>query len=98
MSPVHCVPNDFSSYCVFLFDLIELVSFDELDLFDDKSDNDGSRSGSPGTCDFPFCSDESVGSVGESFSRFRGMRPDIFFQKEFSQLMTLFCWLCLYQK
>ena len=45
---------------LFLFDLVELVSFDELYLFDDESNNDGS----PGTCNFTFCSDESVGSVG----------------------------------
>ena len=48
---------------------MELVPFNELDLFDDESDNDGSGSGSAGTCDFTFCSDESVGSVGKSVGR-----------------------------
>ena len=42
--------------------LLELLSFDELDFFDDESDDDGSGSGSPGTCAFPFCSGNSSGS------------------------------------
>ena len=50
----------------FLIGLLELLSFDELYLFADESDNNGSGSGSPSTCDFPFCSGKSVGSVGES--------------------------------
>ena len=29
----------------------------------DESDNDGSRSGSPGTCTFPFCSGNYIGCV-----------------------------------
>ena len=65
----------------FLFDLLELISFDRLDLFDDESDDDGSESGSPGTCDFTFCYDESVGSVGESICCVRGMVSGIFFQQ-----------------
>ena len=32
------------------------MSFDELYLFDDEPDNDGSGSGSPGMCAFPFFS------------------------------------------
>ena len=47
----------------FFFDLLELISFDELYLFDDESDNYEYGSGSPGTCDFPFCSGNSVGRV-----------------------------------
>ena len=61
-----------------LFDLLELLSFDELYLFDDESDDDGSGSGSADTCDFPFCSDESVGSVGKSVGRVSGMGSVIF--------------------
>ena len=40
-----------------------MLSFDKVYLFDDESDNDGSGSRSPGTCDFPFCSEEYVGRV-----------------------------------
>ena len=36
----------------------------------EESDSFGSRSGSPGTCDFPFCSVKSVGSVGKLVGRF----------------------------
>ena len=39
------------------------MSFGELDLLDDESDDGGSGSGSTGTCAFPFCSGEYVGSV-----------------------------------
>ena len=39
--------------------------------FDDESDNDGSGSGSPGTCAFPFCSVNSISRVsGVGFSVF----------------------------
>ena len=41
--------------------------------FNDESDNDGSGSGSAGTCAFPFCSDESVSSVGKFVGRVCGM-------------------------
>ena len=47
----------------FLFDLLLLLSFDESDFFDYGSGNDGSGSGSPGTCTFPFFSVISVGCV-----------------------------------
>ena len=47
----------------FLIDLLEFLSFDELDLSYDESDYNWSGSGSPGTCAFPFCSGDSVGSV-----------------------------------
>ena len=43
-----------------------MVSFDKSDSFDDESENDGSDSGSAGTCNFPFCFDEFVGRVGDS--------------------------------
>ena len=51
---------------LFLIGLLKLLSFGELDLFGDESNDDVSVSGSPGTCKFPFCSIKSVGSVGES--------------------------------
>ena len=52
-SPVSCLSDASSSYFVsFLFDLLELISFDQFYLFDDESGNDGSGSGSPGTCSF----------------------------------------------
>ena len=50
----------------FLIDVLELLSFNKLDFFDDESDDDGSVSGSPGAFSFPFCSGKSVGSVGKS--------------------------------
>ena len=49
--------------CPLLLDLLYLLSSDESDLLDDESDNDGSDSGSAGTCTFPFRFDESVGRV-----------------------------------
>ena len=42
-------------------------------MFDDESKDDGSRSGSPGTCVFPFFYGRSVGSVGESVVRVCGV-------------------------
>ena len=54
------------------------MSLDKLDLFDDDSDDDGYVSGSPGTCSFPFYSDESVGSVGKSVGRVCGVGSVIF--------------------
>ena len=67
-------------------------------MFDDESDDDGSGYGSPGTFAFPFCSGKSVGSVGESIGCVCGIGSGVFFQQESSQLVTLFCWSCLYQK
>ena len=64
--------------CLFLFDLLEFVSFDILNFFDDDYDNDGSGSRFPGTCDFPFCSDEYVGSTGESIAHVRGVGSRFF--------------------
>ena len=62
----------------FLFDLLELVSFNELDSFDGESDDDGSGSGSAGTCAFPVCSDESIGSVGRSVGHVSGVGSGVF--------------------
>ena len=46
-----------------LFDLLELLSFHELDLFNDDSNDDGYGSGSPGMCTFTFFSGDYVGFV-----------------------------------
>ena len=46
-----------------------MVSFEESDSFDDESGDDGSDSGSNGTCSFPFYFHESVGGVGDSVGR-----------------------------
>ena len=45
-----------------------MLSFDKIYLFNDESDNDGSGSGSPGTCDFPFFAGNYVGHVGHIVS------------------------------
>ena len=58
-SRISCVSNIVS----FSLNLLEFLSFDELDLFDNEDDDDGSGSRSPGTCCFPFFSDEYVGRV-----------------------------------
>ena len=50
----------FFSSPFFLFHLLELISFDKFNFFDDESDDDGSGSGSPSTYAFPFCSGKSV--------------------------------------
>ena len=47
-------------------------------MFDDESDNYGYGSGSPGMCDFPFCSGKSIGSVGKSVGRVCGMGSGVF--------------------
>ena len=60
--------------------LLELVSFEKLDFFDNESDDDGSDYRSAGTCNFPFRSDQSVGRVGESVGCVSGMGSGIFFQ------------------
>ena len=57
----------------FFFYLLELLSFEELDFFNDESDNDGSRYGSPSTCAYPFVSGKTVGSVGKSFGSVSGV-------------------------
>ena len=50
-----CLPRFVFLLRLFFFDLLELVSFDELDFFD-ESDSRGSGSGSPG---------KSVGNAGD---------------------------------
>ena len=80
-----------------MFDLLELVSFDKSDSFDDESDDDGSDSGCIGTCAFTFRSDGSIGSVGESVGGIRGVGSGILSQQDLSKLVTLFYWSCLYQ-
>ena len=56
-------------------------------------------------CAFPSCFDESVGLVGDSIGsiddfavHFHGVGSGIFSRQELIQLVTLFRWLCLYQK
>ena len=66
------------------------MSFDELDFFDNESDNDESGSGSPGTCIFPFCSVESVGSAGESVGSFSGVGSGNFVPTEIKSLGDVF--------
>ena len=70
--PVSCVSDAFSFLLLFfLINLLELLFFNELYLFDDESDDDGSESGSPGTCKFSFCSGNFVG-------RFNGVGSGVF--------------------
>ena len=47
-------------------------------MFDNESDDDGSGSGSPGTCTFPFFSDESVSRVGKYVGHVCGVGSGIF--------------------
>ena len=58
---------------------MELLSFEELDFFDDESDDDGSGSRYPCMCDFPFFSGKYVVSVGESVGCVRGVGSGFFF-------------------
>ena len=80
-----------------MFDLLEFLSFEKLDFFDDESDNDGSGSGSASTCAFPFFSDESVGSVGESVGGVCGVGSGFFVLTGIESIGDVFHWLCLYQ-
>ena len=66
----------------FFFDLLELVSFDELD-FPGESDNDGSRSGSYGM---------SVCSSGEYVGSVSAVGFGKKFPLESNHLVTLFSW------
>ena len=54
------------------------MSFNKLDFFDDESNDDGSGSGYPSTCTFPFSSGKSVGSVSESVGRVHGVGSGVF--------------------
>ena len=59
-----CVYDAFYFYrFLFLINLLELLSFHELDLFNDDSNDDGYGSGSPGMCTFTFFSGDYVGFV-----------------------------------
>ena len=49
----------------------EISIFRRIRFFDDESDDDGSGSGPPGRCNFPFCSINTVGRVS-------GVGSDIF--------------------
>ena len=71
-------PTLFLLIVFFLINLLELISFDKLDLFDNEYDNDGSGCGSPVTCAFPFFSDESVGSVDKYVGRVKGIGSGVF--------------------
>ena len=65
-------------------------------MFDDESENDGSGSRSPGTCDFPFCSGKFVGSVGKSVGGVSGIGSGVFVStgiKSNGHVIT-----CLYQE
>ena len=55
-----------------------MVSSNELYSFNDESDDNGSNSGSAGTCDFPFRFNESVGRVGEYVGRGSGVGYSVF--------------------
>ena len=73
-----CFQHLFFFLRLFLIGLLELLSSDKSDSFDDDSDGDGSGSGSPGTCASLFFSGKSVGSVGESVGRVSGVGSGIF--------------------
>ena len=75
----------------FFSELIELLSFDELDVFDDDSDNDGSGSRFPGTCDFSFFS-------GDSVSRVSGVGSGIFVLTGIKSIGDVVPLVCLYQE
>ena len=72
------------------------MSFEEFYIFNDESDNDGSGSGSPGTCAFPFCFGKSVDSVGKSIGRVHGVGFRVFVPTGFKligDVVTLFVFL-----
>ena len=77
--PVSYFQRFFFLLCLFLIDLLELLSFEKLDFFDDESDDDRSGSGSPGTYTFPFFSGKLVGCVGECVGRISDVGSGIFF-------------------
>ena len=73
-----CLQLFFFLSCFFYFYLLEFLSFYRLYIFDDESDNNRSGFGSAGMCDFPFCSDESVGNVGKSIGCVGGVASIVF--------------------
>ena len=54
MSHISCLSDVFLLIALLFLNLLEFLLFDKLDFFDDESYDDGSGSGSPGTCAFPF--------------------------------------------
>ena len=56
-----------------LLDSLYLLSSEKSDCLDDESDDNGSDSGSSGTCTFPLHFNKSVGCVS-------GLRSGVFFQ------------------
>ena len=91
--PVSCFPNILSlnRFSLSLIYLLELLSFDGLNVFDDECDNSWSGSGSPGTCNFPFSSGKFVGGVS-------GWALEFLFRLESSHLMTFLYRLCSVQE
>ena len=68
----------FPTHCLLFNQFTGIAILRLIKKFDDEYDNDGSGSGSPGTCNFPFCSDESVGSVGKSAGGVSGVGSGVF--------------------
>ena len=64
-----------------LLDLIYLLSLDESDSLYDESDDDGSDSGSSGTCYFLLCFDNSAGCVS-------GLVSGVLYQQELIRNVT----------
>ena len=62
--------SSFKSYSFLLLYFLHLLSSDESDSLDDKSDNYGSDSWSSGICTFPFRFDNSIGCVHDVGSEF----------------------------
>ena len=58
-----CLRRFFFLLIIFLIDLLEFLFFDELDLFNDESDDNGSGSRYPIMCAFTFCSGNYIGCV-----------------------------------
>ena len=78
-----------------------MISFVESDSLNDESENDGSDSGSAGTCAFPFDFDESVGCVGvsigrggDSFGHVCVMGSGVLVPTGIESIVNIFYWLC----
>ena len=85
-SPVSCLSDvflllAFLSVCFTGIAIIQQILF-----FNDESDDDGSGSGSPGTCAFRFCSVKSVGSVGKSVDVVSGVGSVVFVPTEIESI------------
>ena len=83
---------------LFLFDLLELMSFGELDLLDDESDDDGFGSGSPSPWSSQFFYYKYIVSVGESVSPAHGVVSGIFVPKEIKSIGDVVPLVVFYQK